>query len=148
MINFARAKTLSDEYRQRLQEGFTEPQAWEWLKEFAPDANVFERRRIAARGRQLYNLWDRLQVPDPPPRLDILYPLPPSTEAARPYLVEMVYRVELFFDGGVKYRMVVVDVPNNISWTAVESRIAEAVAELSSNYGSTSEPEEEFQLGR
>lgn len=148
MISRERATGLSDEFRAGFQRGMTEDSAWVLLRETEPDANVFERRRILARAKQCLAVFAAVADDNPPSKLNILYPLPPSTEAARAYLLETVWVIDLDVGGTIKPRTLIVVVPNGSLWDSVLAELVEAVEEMASDYDAEDEPDVHFLLVR
>jgi hypothetical protein len=139
---------LSDLYRQHRQSGITAVDAWQWLRLYEPDANVFERRRIEARGEDSLEIYLDVTAASPPAVLYLRYPLPPSTEAEVPYLLETVWRVTLLTPGGAVNRMLIVTSPNGSLWASVLSDLTEGLVVMSIDYDAEDDPDVEFILVR
>lgn len=148
MINRERAIGLSDEFRSRFQKGVTESQAWAQLRAEEPDANVFERRRILARAKQCLAIFHDVSGGDPPGTLNVMYPLPPSTEPAMPYMLETVWRVHLDVMGEIKPRMLVIVSPNGSLWASVLDDLLEGLIDMTSDYDAEDDPDVDFILIR
>lgn len=148
MISRDLAIALSDRIRLMLQHGDDADQIWTWLRVEYPDANVFERRRIIARAGQLLEYHEAIVAENPPTTLRVMYPLPPSTETERPYLLETVWRVPLIIGGEEKYRMLVLHTPNGSAYASMLGDLGDAIDELASDYDATNEPVPEFILIR
>lgn len=148
MISRELAIELSDWARQQFQNGIAESTVWSQLREGYPDANVFERRRIIARARQLVDYISDIKTGTPPIRLNVLYPLPPSTEAAGPYLLESTWTVYLDVDDEITPRNLIVPFPNNSLWTTVLNMLAFAVDEMAEGYDAEDDPDVDLLLVR
>jgi hypothetical protein len=148
VISAGRAIGLADEYRRNRQGGMSASEAWVWLRNEEPDANVFERRRIEQRGEMLLDLFLDIDAGSPPASINLPYPLPPSTEAPKPYLIETVWLVNLDVGGIIRPRTLVVDIPNGSLWTTILSELEEAVMEMASDYDAEDEPDIDFLLTR